>query len=74
MAKRKQVFAYNDDYLKLGFTLVEVNGEVRPQCVVCLEVLAHSSLKEAKLRRHLEANHENSSTKFLMCLKKKNIM
>ena len=32
MAKRKQVFAYSDDYLK-GFTLVEVNGEVRPQCV-----------------------------------------
>ena len=72
MAKRKQVFAYNDDYLKLGFTLVEINGEVRPQCVVCLEVLAHSSSKEAKLHRHLGTTHGNSSTKFLMCLKKKN--
>ena len=36
MAKRKQVFTYNDDYryLKLGFTLVGVHSEVRPQCVV----------------------------------------
>ena len=32
MAKRKQVFAYNDDYLKLGFTSVEVNGEVSVYC------------------------------------------
>ena len=35
MAKRKQVFAYDDDYLKLGFTSVEVNGEVRSQRVLC---------------------------------------
>ena len=37
---------------------MEVNGEVRPQCVLCLEVLAHSSLKEAKLQRHLRSKHE----------------
>ena len=35
MAKRKQVFAYNVDYLKLGFTSVKVNGESRPQRVLC---------------------------------------
>ena len=35
----------------------EVNVEVRPQCVICLEVLPHNSLKEAKLRRHLESKH-----------------
>ena len=58
MAKRKQVFSYNEDFLKFGFTSVEVNGEVRPQCVLCLEVLAHSSLKEAKLQRHLRSKHE----------------
>ena len=57
MAKRNQVFTYNDNFLKLGFTLIEVNGETRPQCVLCLNVLAHSSLKESKLRRHLEKNH-----------------
>ena len=44
--------------LKLGFTSIEVNGEVRPQCVLCLEVLAHSSLKETKLKHHLVSKHE----------------
>ena len=58
MAKRKKIFLYNEDFLKFGFTSVEVNGEVRPQCVLCLEVLAHSSLKEAKLQRHLKSKHE----------------
>jgi len=38
---------YNDNYLKLGFTSVMVNGEIRPQFLLCLEVLAHGSLKEA---------------------------
>ena len=71
MAKRKQVFAYNDDYLKLRFTSIEVNGEVRPQCVLCLKVLAHSSLKEAKLRRHFEANHEKFVNKTLDVFKEK---
>jgi len=40
------VFAYNDNYLKLGFTSVLATGEIRPQCVLCLDVLAHGSLKE----------------------------
>jgi len=40
--------------LKQGFTSVEVNGEIRPQCMLCSEALAHRSLKEAKLRWHLE--------------------
>ena len=38
---------YNDNYLKLGFTSVMTNGEIQPQFVLCLEVLAHGSLKEA---------------------------
>ena len=71
MAKRKQVFAYNDEYLKLGFTSIEVNGEVRAQCVLCLTVLAHSSLKETKLRRHLQSNHGNFVNKSLEVFKEK---
>jgi len=38
---------YNDNYLKLGFTSVVVNGEIGQQFVLCLEVLALESLKEA---------------------------
>jgi len=38
---------YSDNYLKLGFASVVVNGEIRLQFVLCLEVLAHGSLREA---------------------------
>jgi len=38
---------YNDNYLKLGFTSVVVNGEIWPQFVLYLEVFAQGSLKEA---------------------------
>ena len=71
MAKKKQVFAYNDEYLKLGFTSIEVNGEVRPQCALCLTILAHSSLEETKLRRHLESNRGNFVNKSLEVFKEK---
>jgi len=43
-----------DNYLKLGFTSTEVNRDVRSQCVLCLEVVAHGSPTEAELRGHLE--------------------
>jgi len=33
--------------LKLEVASVMVNGETQPQFVLCLEVLAHISLKEA---------------------------
>ena len=36
VAKRKQAFAYTDNYFKLGFTSVEINGEIRSQYVLCL--------------------------------------
>ena len=58
MANRKQVFSYKANFLKIGFTSVEVNDEVRPQCVLCFKVLAHSFLKETKVKRHLKSKHE----------------
>jgi len=54
VAKRKQAFVYTDDKLKHGFTSVELNGEIRSQGMLCLEVLANVSLKEVILRGHLE--------------------
>ena len=54
VAERKQAFVYADNCLKHGFTSVEVTGEIRSQCPVCFEVLAHVSLKEVKLRGYLE--------------------
>jgi len=59
MAERKQAFVSNDK-LNFGFTSKEVSLGIRPQCVFCVEVLTHSSLKSAELRRHLEAKVLNT--------------
>lgn len=48
---------YDDSYLSLGFTKTVVNGEERPQCVICLVVLASDSMKPNKLKRHLDTKH-----------------
>lgn len=48
---------YDEIYLSLGFTKTTINSEDRPQCVVCLTVLASDSMKPNKLRRHLERKH-----------------
>ena len=41
------------------------------KCVLRLKVLAHSSLEEAKLCRHLESNQEKVVDKTLEVFKKK---
>ncbi|XP_078503445.1 zinc finger BED domain-containing protein 5-like [Lissotriton helveticus] len=50
---------YDDRYLDYGFTCVQVNNEERPQCVICLKVLAVESMLPSKLKRHLESLHPN---------------
>lgn len=52
---------YDCDYLKFGFTSIEVNREVRPQCVICAAVLSNEALKPTKLERHLKTAHPNIS-------------
>ena len=52
---------YDIDYIKFGFTAIEVNKEIRPQCVICAAVLSNEALKPAKLQRHLKTNHVNIS-------------
>ena len=52
---------YNSDYIKFGFTSIEINKEVRPQCVICATVLSNEALKPTKLERHLKTNHANFS-------------
>lgn len=54
---------YDDTYLAFGFTCTTVGNEERPQCVVCLKVLACDSLKPNKLRRHLETKHPEHKDK-----------
>ncbi|XP_053199112.1 zinc finger BED domain-containing protein 5-like [Scomber japonicus] len=50
----KKLRRYDESYLQFGFT---VTADLRPQCVVCAEVLANDSMKPCKLKRHLETKH-----------------
>ncbi|XP_046145958.1 SCAN domain-containing protein 3-like [Osmia bicornis bicornis] len=45
--------------MKFGFTSTEINGEERPQCVLCMKVLAAECMLPSKLKRHLESNHHS---------------
>ncbi len=38
------------NFLKFGFTTITHNGIDKPQCVLCLEVLAPSSFKPSKIK------------------------
>jgi hypothetical protein len=38
--KKRKYRKYDDSYLEFGFTSTEINGEERPQCVLCMKVLA----------------------------------
>jgi hypothetical protein len=45
------------DFIKFRFTSVVSNGNERPQCVICCEVLENGSFDVNKLMRHLKTKH-----------------
>jgi hypothetical protein len=47
----------------MGFSVLNKDGEDRPQCVLCCEVLSNESMKPLKFRCHLEAKHGESVNK-----------
>ncbi|KAK4886365.1 hypothetical protein RN001_002636 [Aquatica leii] len=53
--KSKKKRLYDDNYLKLGFTVIQN----KPQCVICFETLSRESTKLSKLVRHLNTKHPN---------------
>lgn len=59
----KRKYTSNEDYLKFGFTCIEFNGKVKPQCVTYAVVLSNEALKPAKLERHLKTMHPTISDK-----------
>ena len=59
----KKKFRYDESYIQLGFVVTNRCGEDKPQGVLCHKVLASSSLKPCKLKRHLETHHPNSKNK-----------
>jgi hypothetical protein len=42
--------------VSFGFTN-NVDGEERPQCILCTKILAADSMKLDKLKRHIETVH-----------------
>ena len=49
---------YNEEYISYGFTVtLDRDGTEKPQCFLCGKVLASSSMKPVKLKKHLNANH-----------------
>ena len=54
---------YDESYVQYGFTSININGEEKPQCVICNKVLANDSMKPTKLKQHLENVHLQHKTK-----------
>ena len=48
---------YDDNYLDFGFTSITDKDVVKPQCVICHEILTAESLRSSKLRLHMETKH-----------------
>ena len=49
---------YDDKYLAAyGFTVINVVGEQRPQCIICSVVLSDDAMKPAKLSHHFTSKH-----------------
>jgi hypothetical protein len=65
-----------DICLDFGFTSTEVDGEEKPQCVLCMKVFASGCMLPSKLKSHLESTHPSVGSKsrdyFSMKLKELN--
>lgn len=62
VTSRKYLKCY-DSYLDFGFTSIDVWHQERPQCVLCVKVLAPESMLTTKLKRHLQTDHPNMASK-----------
>jgi hypothetical protein len=61
--KKRKNRKYDDSYFDFGFTSTEVDGEARPQCVLCMKVLALECMLPSKLKRHLQTTHPSVASK-----------
>ncbi|XP_058440561.1 SCAN domain-containing protein 3 isoform X2 [Marmota monax] len=53
---------YDPSYIEFGFVAV-IDGEVlKPQCIICGDVLANEAMKPSKLKRHLYLKHKEISS------------
>uniref|UniRef100_A0A8C0JS55 SCAN domain containing 3 n=1 Tax=Canis lupus dingo TaxID=286419 RepID=A0A8C0JS55_CANLU len=53
---------YDPSYIEFGFVAV-IDGEVlKPQCIICGDILANEAMKPSKLKRHLYSKHKEISS------------
>ncbi|XP_003801892.1 SCAN domain-containing protein 3 isoform X1 [Otolemur garnettii] len=53
---------YDPSYIEFGFVAV-IDGEIlKPQCIICGDVLANEAMKPSKLKRHLYSKHKEVSS------------
>ncbi|XP_011280330.2 SCAN domain-containing protein 3 isoform X1 [Felis catus] len=53
---------YDPSYIEFGFIAV-IDGEVlKPQCIICGDILANEAMKPSKLKRHLYSKHKEMSS------------
>ena len=64
MASGKKKRLYSDEYIKYGFTSININNIERPQCVICLKTLSADRMKPSLLRKHLETCHPELKDKY----------
>jgi len=46
-------------YLSFGYTDIDVDGEERPQCLLCMDISIAARMKRNKLKGHLETVNAN---------------
>jgi hypothetical protein len=69
--KKHKNLKYDDSYLDFGFTSTEADGKERPQCVLCMKVLASDCMLPNKLKSHLKTTHPRVVSKSRDCFSRK---
>jgi len=55
---KRKLRKYDYSYLDFGFTyIIKIDNEERPNCFICLKVLAADSMIPNKLKLNFETNH-----------------
>ncbi|XP_022180167.1 zinc finger BED domain-containing protein 5-like [Myzus persicae] len=54
---------YSEEYLCHGFSFITIDNIAKPECVICGEILANSSMKPSQLTRHLITKHSDLKDK-----------
>ncbi|XP_047591129.1 SCAN domain-containing protein 3 isoform X1 [Lutra lutra] len=53
---------YDPSYIEFGFVAVIDGAVLKPQCIICGDILANEAMKPSKLKRHLYSKHKEISS------------